>query len=243
MKSQLSGICNTDLEMLRGYSRFTGILGHEFVGLVEQGPTELQGLRVVGEINISCGSCPVCRRGHATHCENRTVLGIRGKHGAFAEYLTLPTDLLHPVPAEISTEAATFVEPLAAALRIHQQVSIAPDSRVLVVGAGKLGRLVIQALSLKGCVPQVASRRSQKISFAGCGDIFVKTTDEIDDGSAEVAIDCTGTPEGFAIARRALCPRGQLVLKSTYTGSLDLDASRLVVDEITVIGSRCGPFP
>jgi len=237
-----AGVCNTDLEMVRGYYPFTGILGHEFVGIVAEGPRELTGQRVVGEINVSCDTCRACRRGHATHCENRTVLGIKGRNGAFAEYLTLPTANLHPVPDDISTDAATFVEPLAAALQIQEQVSITPGDRVLVVGSGKLGQLIAQILALTGCRLQVVGRRRQELRLPTSEHITVGLAKEMPLGVFDLVVECTGNADGFEIARRALRPRGTLVMKSTYAGRLELDVSALVVDEITLIGSRCGPF-
>jgi threonine dehydrogenase-like Zn-dependent dehydrogenase len=238
-----AGICNTDLELLRGYYPYTGILGHEFVGLVEQGPEHLVNQRVVGEINAVCGYCRFCRRGQPTHCENRTVLGIVNRHGAFADYLCLPVKNLHLVPENVSTDIATFTEPLAAALEIQQQVMICADDRVLVVGDGKLGQLVAQTLALTGCELLVVGRHRDKLANLEVRGIKTGLVDAVTDRSFDISVECTGNPEGFAIARRALRPRGTLVLKSTYAGNLSLDASALVVDEITLIGSRCGPFP
>jgi threonine dehydrogenase-like Zn-dependent dehydrogenase len=238
-----AGICNTDLELLRGYYPYTGILGHEFVGVVEQGPEHLINQRVVGEINAVCGYCRFCRRGQPTHCENRTVLGIVNRHGAFAEYLCLPVKNLHPVPENVSTEAATFTEPLAAALEIQQQIILSKDDRVLVVGDGKLGQLVAQTLALTGCELLVVGRHQEKLANLKVRGIQTGLVDAVQDRAFDIVVECTGNPEGFAIARRALRPRGTLVLKSTYAGNLSLDASSLVVDEITLIGSRCGSFP
>ncbi|ABA22943.1 Zinc-containing alcohol dehydrogenase superfamily [Trichormus variabilis ATCC 29413] len=238
-----AGICNTDLELLRGYYPYTGILGHEFVGVVEQGPENLLNQRVVGEINAVCGYCRFCRRGQPTHCENRTVLGIVNRHGAFAEYLCLPVKNLHPVPENVATEVATFTEPLAAALEIQQQVILSKDDRVLVVGDGKLGQLVAQTLALTGCELLVVGRHQEKLANLKVRGIQTGLVDAVQDRAFDIVVECTGNPEGFAIARRALRPRGTLVLKSTYAGNLSLDASSLVVDEITLIGSRCGSFP
>ena len=237
-----AGICNTDLEMIRGYYAFTGVLGHEFVGVVEEGPAALRGQRVVGEINVFCGTCRACERGHGSHCENRTVVGIKGRNGAFAEYLTLPAANLHLVPESISDDAATFVEPLAAALRIQEQVTITPESRVLVVGHGKLGRLIVQTLALTGCRMQVAGRQRQKLVLPDSTSIDIELAEETPPGSFDIVVECTGDSTGFEVARRALRPRGHLVMKSTYAGQLEVDASALVVDEITLVGSRCGPF-
>lgn len=238
-----AGICNTDLELLRGYYPYTGILGHEFVGVVEQGPEHLKGKRVVGEINAVCGQCRFCRSGQPTHCENRTVLGIVNRNGAFAEYLSLPIENLHPVPDNVATDVATFTEPIAAALEIQQQVKVSPAERVLVVGDGKLGQLVAQTLVITGCDLLVVGRHQEKLANLAARGIQTGQEDAVADRAFDVSVECTGNPAGFAIARRALRPRGTLVLKSTYAGQLTFDASSLVVDEITLIGSRCGPFP
>lgn len=237
-----AGICNTDLEMVRGYRPFTGILGHEFVGVVEEGPESCYGARVVGEINLTCGTCPQCEAGRSRHCERRAVLGIQGRDGAFAEFLTLPADNLHVIPAEVSTEAATFTEPLAAALEILEQVEPSASDRVLVVGDGKLGQLVAQVLALEECELAVVGRHPWKLSLLEqCG---IRTLPEarLAEHAWDLVVECTGQPGGFETARRALRPRGTLVLKSTYAGELSLDASALVVDELTIVGSRCGPF-
>ncbi|MFN6181544.1 MAG: MDR/zinc-dependent alcohol dehydrogenase-like family protein [Dolichospermum sp.] len=237
-----AGICNTDLELIKGYYPYTGIIGHEFVGVVEQGPEHLINQRVVGEINAACGYCRFCRSGQPTHCENRTVLGIVNRNGAFAEYLSLPIENLHIVPENVSTAAATFTEPLAAALEIQQQITLCEDDRVLVVGDGKLGQLIAQTLALTGCDLLVVGRHEDKLLNLAARGIKTALANTVKDRYFDVSIDCTGNPEGFNTARRALRPRGTLILKSTYAGNLSLDASALVVDEITLIGSRCGPF-
>ena len=237
-----AGICNTDLELACGYYPFAGVLGHEFVGLVEQGPDELMGERVVGEINAVCEKCVHCLHGRRSHCAKRTVLGIVQRDGAFAQYLTLPSANLHMVPADLSTDAATFVEPLAAALQIQEQISIEPQDRVLLVGAGKMGQLIAQTLALTGCDLYVVGRNRVKLELLERSGIATGAVVDVPAGEFDTAVECTGNAEGFAIAREALRPRGTLVLKSTYAGRLNLDVSTLVVDEITVLGSRCGPF-
>lgn len=237
-----AGICNTDLELLRGYYPYQGVPGHEFVGVVEAGPAELVQRRVVGEINAACGTCACCQRGMPTHCLNRTVLGIVQRNGAFAEYLCLPVANLHPVPDSVSTDAATFAEPLAAALEIQQQVAIAAGDRVLVVGDGKLGQLIAQTLALTGCQLLVVGRHEEKLRNLRERGIQTGFSEAVALRSFDIAVECTGNAAGFELARTALRPRGTLVLKSTYAGRLSLDASALVVDEITLIGSRCGPF-
>ena len=237
-----AGICNTDLELLRGYYPYQGVLGHEFVGIVEQGPDNLINQRVVGEINATCGNCHYCLTGQATHCENRTVLGIVNRNGAFAEYLALPVKNLYPVPDSVSTDAATFTEPIAAALEIQEQVTITPQMKVLVVGDGKLGQLVAQTLALTGCDLLAIGRHAEKLANLTAQNIPTGFAEDVTDRSFDIAVECTCNPDGFAIARRALRPRGILVLKSTYANQLSLDISSIVVDEITLIGSRCGPF-
>ncbi len=231
----LAGICNTDIELTRGYYPFSGIPGHEFVG-------EVDGKRVVGEINASCGSCEPCRNDRRTHCDRRSVLGIIGRNGAFAEYLTLPASNLHAVPDNVATEEAVFAEPLAAALEIQEQVDIMPDDRVLVVGDGKLGQLVAQTLALTGCQLSVAGRHRNKLARLEKLGIMRVAPHSIEPKTFDFAVECTGNPTGFALARKALRARGTLVMKSTYAGDLTFNASSLVVDEITLIGSRCGPM-
>lgn len=242
IRVQRAGICNTDLELVRGYYPFHGVLGHEFVGHVERGPSELEGRRVVGEINAVCGECLACRGGRRTHCERRTVLGIINRHGAFAEYLTLPVENLHLVPDELRTDRAVFAEPLAAALRIRQQVEIGASDRVLVVGDGKLGLLVAQALTAGGSDLLVIGRHEEKLSILRRRGIDTGSADDVREGSFDLAVECTGNSEGFGLARRALRPGGTLVMKSTYAGELTFDASSLVADEVHLVGSRCGPF-
>ncbi|MEM7595190.1 MAG: alcohol dehydrogenase catalytic domain-containing protein [Cyanobacteria bacterium P01_A01_bin.83] len=237
-----AGICNTDLELLRGYYPYTGIIGHEFVGIVEQGADHLINKRVVGEINAVCGRCRFCLSGQPTHCEQRSVLGIVNRSGALAEYLTIPEANLHPIPDNITTNAATFTEPLAAALEIQEQVLITPEARVLVVGDGKLGQLVAQTLALTGCDLLAVGRHTEKLEKLERKGIKVGFADLVKPKSFDIAVECTGNPQGFTLALQGLRPRGTLVLKSTYAGNLTLDASALVVDEITMIGSRCGPF-
>jgi threonine dehydrogenase-like Zn-dependent dehydrogenase len=240
------GICNTDLEIMRGYMDFRGVLGHEFVGVVEEvreaADERLRGERVVGEINAYCGQCPTCRRGDTSHCPNRSTLGIWGRDGAFADYLTLPVRNLHPVPAEVSDEQAVFVEPLAAALEILEQVHIAPTERAIVLGDGKLGLLVAQVLALTGCELLALGRHEEKLAILQRRGIATQLADELSPGGADVVVDCSGNPAGFAAARTLVRPRGTLVLKSTFHGDVTVNLSSLVVDEINLVGSRCGPF-
>lgn len=237
-----AGVCNTDLELVRGFYPFTGILGHEFVGQVVEGAPDLVGQRVVGEINAVCHQCAACKRGHPTHCSNRTALGIVGRDGAFAEYLILPAENLHPVPGEVSTDHATFTEPLAAALEIQEQIDVASDDRVLVVGVGKLGSLVAQTLALTGCEVVGVNRSPEKRARLARRGISVVDPQAVEAGIFDIAVEVTGNAAGFALAQKALRPRGTLVMKSTYAGCLEVNASPLVVNEITLVGSRCGPF-
>ena len=243
VRVKLAGICNTDLEIARGYMGFRGVLGHEFVGVVEECANEsLVGQRVVGEINCYCGECPTCRAGAPTHCPNCTTLGIWGRDGAFADYLILPVANLHTVPEAVSDEVAVFVEPLAAALEILEQVQVKPTDRVVVLGDGKLGLLVAQVLGLTGCELVVGGRHEKKLAILQRRGIDARLADELPADKADVVVECTGHPSGFAAARGLVKPRGTLVLKSTFHGDTEVNLSMLVVDEITLIGSRCGPF-
>ncbi len=244
IKVGLAGICATDLEMVQGYYPFTGIPGHEFVGEVvaSNGKPELVGKRVVGEINISCGECDQCRRGHRTHCRKRSVLGIKNRDGVFADYFIIPEPNLHIVPDGIADDSAVFTEPLAAALEIQRQVHIQPEDRVLLVGAGRLGQLIAQTLAICPCDFQVITRHTNQRELLLRRGINVVDETKIITGGMDVVIEATGSPQGFEVARRAVKPGGVMVLKSTYKGEMSLNMSSIVVDEITVVGSRCGPF-
>ena len=244
----LAGICATDLEMVKGYYPFTGILGHEFVGTVvrvnsqDAASQALLGKRVVGEINASCGACASCLAGRPTHCENRSVLGITDRHGVFADYTTLPIKNLHLLPDDLPDEAAVFVEPLAAALEIQEQITIHPSDQVLIIGAGRLGQLIAWTLALTGCQLQVVARRPRQKELLQKRGVRVITSDQIPNRKMDVVVEATGSPDGFYLARQAIRPRGTLVLKSTYKGEMTVNFSAIVVDEITLVGSRCGPF-
>lgn len=243
VRVHLSGICSTDLELTRGYYPYTGVLGHEFVGEVVESPDEeWLGARVVGEINDACGSCKTCRDGRPTHCETRTVLGIVNRDGAHAEYLRLPLSNLHRVPECVSDDAAVFTEPLAAAVEILQQVHIAPTDRVLLVGAGRLGQLVAQVLVLSGAEVHVVARHTLQRMLLHARGITTLAENDVEPRAYDVVVEATGAASGLELARRALRARGTLVLKSTYAGEVTLDLSPFVVDEITIVGSRCGPF-
>jgi threonine dehydrogenase-like Zn-dependent dehydrogenase len=238
----LAGICNTDVELTRGYYPYDGIPGHEFVGFVERGPSALVGQRVAGEINAVCGRCEACLHGRPTHCDHRDVLGIIGRNGTFAEYLSLPAANLHVVPNHVSNDAAVFAEPLAAALEIQEQITIQATDRVLVIGDGKLGQLVARTLALTGCRLAVSGRHREKLALLEQAGITTVDAAEVAPHSFDITVECSGSASGFELARKALRPRGTLVMKSTYAGDLTVNASSLVVDEITLIGSRCGPF-
>jgi threonine dehydrogenase-like Zn-dependent dehydrogenase len=243
VRVRLSGVCGTDLELARGYYPFTGVIGHEFVGDVIESPDRSWvGARVVGEINASCGVCEACRAGRPTHCEGRTVLGITDRDGAHAEYTTLPLANLHRVPDSVTDDAAVFTEPLAAAVEILQQVHVLPTDRVLLVGAGRLGQLVAQVLALTGARLRVVARHPQQKALLAARGIETIDAEAVERGRFDVVVEATGSPSGFDIAHAALRPRGTLVLKSTYRGEITLALAPFVVDEITIVGSRCGPF-
>lgn len=240
-----AGICATDLELVKGYMGFRGTLGHEFVGVVKEavGHEQLNGKRVVGEINAACRTCPTCQAGRLTHCPNRTTLGIDRRDGVFADYLCLPIENLYPLPEEISDDQAVFIEPLAAACQILEQVSIAPTDRVVVIGDGKLGLLCAQVLQTTNCQLLVIGRHPEKLRLLDHQGI--QTTTRIGDVApgVDTAIEATGSPDGLKLANQLLRPRGTLVLKSTYHGQTTFDFTSLVINEINIVGSRCGPFP
>jgi len=251
IKIRKAGICSTDLELVKGYYPYTGILGHEFVGEVvaltpdpspsRRGEIKI-GQRVVGEINVSCDQCEQCLNGRPTHCENRTVLGIVNRDGTFAEFTTLPMTNLHIVPASVSDEMAVFTEPLAAALEIQQQIHIQPTDRVLLVGAGRLGQLIAQTLALTGCDLHVVARHKRQQELLRARGIKIISEEEVQPWRWDIVVEATGSPSGFSLAKQAIRPRGTLVLKSTYKGEINVNFSSIVVDEINIIGSRCGPF-
>ncbi len=245
VKVRMAGICNTDVEIARGYMDFTGVPGHEFVGEVESSPDPtLVGSRVVGEINAGCGRCGRCKTGMERHCAQRTVLGLLGRDGSFANYLTLPARNLVPVPEDLPDEKAVFAEPLAAALEILEQISIPPDHRVLVVGDGKLGLLVSMVLRLTGCDLTVAGKHPDKMALVEGRGVSVTTLDSMpkDQDQFDVVVEASGHPSGWDVAVNLVKPRGVLVLKSTYHGGMDFNPAPLVINEITVVGSRCGVF-
>jgi len=240
-----AGICATDIHLVRGYMGFRGILGHEFVGTVEQamGFEHMEGKRVVGEINAACRTCSTCQAGRLTHCPNRTTLGIDRRAGAFADYLCLPVQNLYPLPDEISNDQAVFTEPLAAACQILEQVPISPADQVVIIGDGKLGLLCAQVLHTTPCELIIIGRHQKKLALLESYQIH--TTVDFNDISSgvDIIIEATGTPDGLKLANQLVRPRGTIVLKSTYHGQTTFDFTALVVNEIQLFGSRCGPFP
>ncbi len=240
-----AGICATDLQLVQGYMGFQGVPGHEFVGIVDEAPRhpDLVGKRVVGEINAACRVCPVCQAGRLTHCPHRTTLGIDRRDGAFADYLALPAENLHPLPDEITNDQAVFTEPLAAACQILEQVPIDITDRVMVIGDGKLGLLCAQVLHRTGCRLTILGRHPEKLQILASRGIHTSQDPASLSPGFDIVVEATGTPDGFALAGQHVRPRGTIVLKSTYHGQPAVDMTSLVVDEITVVGSRCGPFP
>jgi threonine dehydrogenase-like Zn-dependent dehydrogenase len=257
----LAGICNTDLEIVRGYLRFHGVPGHEFVGVVEEvyGASAreryagLVGRRVVGEINAACHrpECPMCAAGMPTHCPTRTTLGIGGRDGAFAEYLALPAENLHPVPDGVSDRAAVFVEPLAANFEMLEQAHIRPTDRVVVLGDGKMGQLAARVLALAGCEVCLVGRHAEKLALARAHGIRTRLVERGQEASAarapgesraDVVVECSGSAQGLETALRLVRPRGTILLKSTVADRGSLDLAPIVIDEIRIQGSRCGPF-
>ncbi|MBV8855965.1 MAG: alcohol dehydrogenase catalytic domain-containing protein [Acidobacteria bacterium] len=248
VRVRVAGVCNTDLEIVRGYAGFEGTLGHEFVGEVERAPgaPELEGQRVVGEINAGCGRCQLCRAGDSRHCPARTVLGIVGRDGAFAEYLTLPVANLLPVPEEVPDERAVFTEPLAAACAVTLRARVETETRVAVIGDGKLGLLCAQALkATTGAGVTLVGRHDNKLEIVRERGVRTVRSEELPasfERAFDVAVEASGSPAGFETALKLLKPRGTLVLKSTFHGKTELNAAPVVVDEISIVGSRCGRF-
>ncbi len=253
-----AGICNTDLEIVRGYMNFQGVLGHEFVGIVEavhEGSgatalTSLIGKRVVGEINAACHrtDCLYCQRGMPTHCPNRTTLGIVNRDGAFAEFLVLPTRNLHLVPDNVSDEEAVFVEPLAANFEIVEQVHVKPTDSVVVLGDGKMGQLAAQVLVLSGCEVMMVGKHEEKLALVEKRGVRTYVLDNaqsftLENGrNVDLVVECSGSAQGLELALRLVRPRGTIILKSTVADMSKLHLAPIVINEIRVQGSRCGPF-
>ncbi|MDH3313215.1 MAG: alcohol dehydrogenase catalytic domain-containing protein [Nitrosopumilus sp.] len=244
VRVNLAGICGTDLEILDGYMKYNGILGHEFVGTVEKSEnSELIGKRVVGEINAGCGFCNSCKNGMSRHCPNRTVLGILKRNGVFAEFVSLPEKNLHVLPDSISDEQAVFIEPLAAAFEIKEQVKLDPKWNVAVIGDGRLAQLIVRVLKLSCNDIICFGRHTNKLqSLDKLGiktKIGIKSSDE---STFDLVVEATGSNSGFSDTMKLTRPRGIVILKSTIASRENLDLTPIVVNEITLIGSRCGLF-
>ncbi len=238
-----AGICNTDIEITKGYMDFQGILGHEFVGVIEQ--CDLQnaiGDRVVGEINLGCGVCAFCQSNNSSHCSDRSVLGIMDKDGVFADYITLPLANLHTVPDHISDEEAVFTEPLAAAFEIFEQVNIKSSDRVCVLGDGKLGLLVSQALAASNCDLTVIGHYEEKLAILGNLGIKTSLSSSYEEPEFDIVVECTGSRSGIDTALNIVRPKGQIILKTTVAEKDSFNLNHIVINEISLIGSRCGSF-
>ena len=243
IRVSVAGICGTDLEIARGYLDFNGIPGHEFVGVVEQAPEAgWIGKRVVAEINVGCRTCQMCTSGVERHCPARTVVGIVGRDGAFAERIALPLSNLHEVPPSVPDDAAVFTEPLAAALEIVDQVSPTGGERVLVLGDGRMGQLCAAVLARAGCRILVGGRHPEKLRRLEHFGVRTTESDGLGERAFDLVVEATGTPDGLRRALDVVRPRGTIVLKSTYHGEASFDLARVVIDEVSVVGSRCGRF-
>lgn len=242
VKVNLAGICGTDLEIMRGYMKYRGVLGHEFVGTVVQSENkELIGKRVVGEINAGCKKCDSCLKGMERHCPNRTVLGILNRDGAFAEFLTLPNDNLHVIPDSITDSQAVFVEPLAAAFEILEQIQLKSSWKVAVVGDGRLAQLILQVLKLN--CPNVTCFAHHEEKLKSAKRLGIKIKVEADDKTSfDLVVEATGSNSGFSDSMSIVKPRGTIILKSTIASRENLDLTPAVVNEVTLVGSRCGLF-
>lgn len=243
VRVRLAGICSTDLQIFRGYMNFRGVPGHEFVGEVCEGPSKMIGKRVVGEINFACGTCEACRRGIGRHCPTRRVLGILNADGSFAEYLLAPVTNLHVVPDEVADEEAVFTEPLAAAFEILEQLQVLPETDVVVLGDGKLGLLCAQVLQSAGAQVTVVGKHQEKLHLLRQRGIQTMLLSQWRPCQVDVVVEATGSTAGLALAMETVRPRGVLVLKSTVAQDHNVSLAPLVINEVTVVGSRCGPFP
>ena len=242
IKVHLAGICSTDLQIFKGYMDFRGVPGHEFVGSVVEGPLELIKKRVVGEINFACGRCDYCNRGLGRHCPSRSVMGILGADGAFAEFLSVPVPNLHVVSESVSDEEAVFTEPLAAAFEILEQVQLNPGDEVLVLGDGKLSFLCAQVLRLASANVALVGKHPDKLRLIKRSGVRTMLLSDWKPKQFDVVVEATGSPSGLQLAMSAVRPRGTLVLKTTIAGEHKVSLAPLVINEITVVGSRCGPF-
>ena len=243
VRVHLAGICSTDLHIFQGYMGFQGIPGHEFVGEVQEGPAALVGRRVVGDINFACGACHLCARGLGRHCPTRRVMGILHADGSFAEYMAVPVANLHLVPEHVTDEEAVFTEPLAAAFEILEQVHLQSTDRVIVLGDGKLGLLCAQVLHHAGAQVTLVGKHQRKLMHMHTLGMQTHLLTDWQPSSADVVVEATGSTAGLTLAIAAVRPRGTLVLKSTVAAVHALSLAPLVINEVTVVGSRCGPFP
>ncbi len=244
VRVRLAGICATDLQIINGYMGFNGILGHEMVGTVVSGSSALRDKRVACEINCVCRECEMCAAGLANHCLNRTVMGIAGRDGCFADLVAVPERNLYEVPDVISDEEAVFIEPLAAAYQVLAQCPIEKRMNVSVVGAGRLGLLIAQVLATTGCKLTVVGRNPKTLLLCEKKGVQAIHTDHLaPKPDRDVVVECTGSPSGLDIAMSLVRPRGTIVLKSTHAGDEPINLSRIAVNEVTLLGSRCGPFP
>jgi threonine dehydrogenase-like Zn-dependent dehydrogenase len=246
VKVHLAGICRTDLEITEGYMDFTGVMGHEFVGSVAEGPKPWLKKRVVAEINNPCGQCEYCKAGLGNHCPHRTVMGIAGRDGCFAEYLTVPAGNLHAVPDGVPDESAVFTEPLAAALQIPEQIDLhehCPEGEALVLGDGRLGLLAAMVMRIELHNVLLVGKHENKLQLAAGSEVRTQTVEAYQpEKKFPLVVEATGSPEGFVLAMQSVRPRGTIVLKSTFAAESGMNLAPVVVDEVTVIGSRCGPF-
>jgi threonine dehydrogenase-like Zn-dependent dehydrogenase len=243
VKVHLAGICSTDLQIFKGYMKFQGIPGHEFVGSVSDGPQEWLEKKVVGEINFGCGRCEYCGRDLSRHCPNRTVMGILNADGAFAEYVALPVENLHLVPGSVSDEQAVFTEPLAAAFEILGQIQASTGDEILILGDGKLGNLCAQVLRLTGAKVTALGKHQDKLKLIQRSGVRTILLNDWKPSLFDVVVEATGSAAGLELAISAVRPRGTLVLKSTIAGAHQVSLAPIVINEIHLIGSRCGVFP
>jgi threonine dehydrogenase-like Zn-dependent dehydrogenase len=242
VKVHLAGICSTDLQIFKGYMNFRGVPGHEFVGSVRQGPENWLGKRVVGEINFGCGRCEFCDRDLTRHCPNRTVMGILNADGAFAEYVAVPVENLHVVPPSVSDEQAVFTEPVAAAFEILRQIQVSTGDEILILGDGKLGNLCAQVLRLTGAKLTALGKHQDKLDLIRRTGVRTTLLNEWEPRLFDVVVEATGSAAGLELAISAVRPRGTLVLKSTIAGAHQVSLAPLVINEINLVGSRCGIF-
>lgn len=243
VRVKTAGVCKTDLEILKGYMGFTGVLGHEFVGVVEKGPAQLLDKRVVAEINNNCGRCEMCVMGLAKHCPNRTTMGIDKHDGAFAQFVTAPEKNIHLIPDNVSDDQAVFVEPLAAAFEPLERINVSQDDHILVIGDGRLGLLSAMVFATKNDEVTLVGKHPKKMAIANAHGINSTTLENFQPAKKwDIVIDATGCADGFSLAMQTARPQGTIILKSTFAAEGGMNLTPLVIDEITILASRCGPF-